>query len=284
MDGGSITAIDALGKGPKPEAVAALSDVVRRAKWSAVRRDALAELARLDEEVADAVSAETGVKLRESAARDDSVPLPGPTTRSAIDALVRHGVLEQADADRALAATRPADDPDAPDGSVLGALYDARRFHWFDAETGTVPNRHDLLIVDLARASAGRFKPEAVLETYEEPAANSKSEEGKYLLQFVHGNRLYRIRPHDLGDWYDVQAVLAIANRALEDAGLAERFVPLKTGGQDVSLIFAPPAALAAAAKELGLELSDDPDQARKEGKAFEEEALKSFREKEVAK
>ena len=51
----------------------------------------------------------------------------------------------------------------------------------------------------------------------------------------------------------------------------------LESEGQTACLVFANPAALRDAAGDLGLALSSDPDSARKQGKAFENQVLQSF-------
>lgn len=279
IDSGTIGEIAAIAESPKPDAIAALSDLVRRAKWGAVRKRALRELAEIDPPLAKTLSTETGIA---PASDDRPAPAPGsaatsrPTTQQAAAALARHGVLEQSELARA-SAMSSADDYE-PEDEIRAALSNVDRYYAFDAETGTVPNRHDLLIIELAAHSAGRFKPEAVLETYEEPSEGaSDREEGKYLVQFIYGGRLYRFQPRDMGDWYDVEAVLVALNRAVADAGLAERFMPLASGDQIAEIVFARPDAFSAAATELGLKLSDDPDEARKSGKAFEDKMLEQM-------
>jgi hypothetical protein len=134
------------------------------------------------------------------------------------------------------------------------------------------------LILDLAKASAGRFKPEAALETYTPDSTDADT--GKYAVEFIHGGKLYRFAPRDLVDWYDMDAVLAAVNRALADGGGAERFVPLASEGQIAELIFAAPDKLQAEAPELGLKISADPDEARRAGKAYEDRVLQELQKK----
>ena len=55
-----------------------------------------------------------------------------------------------------------------PPADGMAFLVVAGRALVFDTETGLVPNRHDLLVLEFARASADRFRPEAVLENYVE--------------------------------------------------------------------------------------------------------------------
>ena len=81
---------------------------------------------------------------------------------------------------------------------------------------------------------------------------------GEYSVQFIHADKLYRLKPPDLGPWYDVESLLAIVDHALHDSGISERFVPLADTGDCVLLIFAEPGALKAAASELDLRLREE--------------------------
>jgi hypothetical protein len=281
IDTGMLSAIETIATAVPPEAAKPmLADLVRTARHRYVRTYALADLKKLDPSLAASVSSETRVALE---------PEPPPTKgkkltpQEAAAVAVRHKLLTQAEADAALAAlARPATRPSSEEGEeersdegsdgVRALLRAARRHAEFDVETGVVPNRHDQLILELAPATAGRFKPEAVLETYTPDGPDADT--GKYAVQFIHGGRLYRFNPRDLGDWYDLDAVLTALNRAFEDARLSDRFTPLAAGGQVAELVFADPSALTAAAPELGLLVSTDPDDARKQGKAYEDQFI----------
>jgi len=61
-------------------------------------------------------------------------------------------------------------------------------------------------------------------------------------------------------------------HRALADVGVADRFVPLQSDGQEAAFIFGRPDAIKAAAQELALTLGQELDAARKSGRAFEEQ------------
>lgn len=281
-DSGTMSAVDVIGKTvDRDAAIELLFDVVRGARAANIRRMALRALNDLDPGAAKRVSTESGVAMPESEV--EKVESPKVDVAKAAAACIRHHVLTQAEADAALAViasratTKRSEDEVYPD-DVEGLFHAAGRYLAFDAETGMVPARHDELIDDIAAASAGRFVPEAALETYTTPS--EESETGTYRVQFIHRGRLYRFAPEDLGDWYDVPAVLVAVDRALLDAQVKERPVALKSGGQDVALIFADPGALKAAAGELGLELEDDADRARREGKEFEDQVIQQMKER----
>jgi hypothetical protein len=133
------------------------------------------------------------------------------------------------------------------------------------------PARHDLLLQEFAKASGGLFNPEAPLERYnsnlpEDPNEPQDSDgpgrwvrvgEGDYEIQFIHGENLYRFAPKDQGRWIDIIAVLNVIDKALEDAGVSERFIPHADSGEMGLFIFAYPAALKNASRELDLPLKE---------------------------
>ena len=285
IDSSTISAVEAIAELPTPASVQALEELARNMKWWAARDCVLTELSKLDPDlaklVAGQIDAQLDVNQPTAAAVDLTVTSRAITADQAADICVRHGFLDRAESNRILAKIRNSLEPSTsedewPAGdTALGFLGAADRFYAFDAETGMVPNRHDLLILDIAENSAGRFKPEAVLEAYR--ADRPDGHTGQYQVQFIHYEHLYRFRPIDLGDWYDVGAVLAAINRALADADERQRFVLLESDGQVVNLVFGDPHAVRAAAGELGLALDDDPDSARRQGQAFETQVLQSL-------
>jgi hypothetical protein len=285
IDGDTMTAVHAIAKAlPAEKAKATLSDLVRSGKWRHMRESALAQLEEIDPASARQLAKETRLNLH---ARDASTNgKPKRTAEELAATCVRHGLLTQTEADAAIkaSANRPKSEHEpAPSADCAeGLFHAANRFLAFDVETGECPNRHDLLLEDFAKASAGLFRPEAILERYNDPQAKSEgwteTGKGKYTVQFIMGPSLYRFEPQDLGDWYDVEAVVAAIHKALADAGISERFVALESGGQDAGFIFARPQALAAAAPELDLTLGKDLDQARKLGTAAEDRILQQLR------
>jgi hypothetical protein len=52
------------------------------------------------------------------------------------------------------------------------------------------------------------------------------------------------------GDYYDTERTTAAINRALQDAGLSERFLAIDTGDQTACFVFGQPDRIAAAAVE----------------------------------
>lgn len=168
-----------------------------------------------------------------------------------------------------LAVRELSQQADLTSPNLFAFLAAAKSALAFDAETGMVPCRHDLLILDLAEASRGRFRPEAVLEILDQE--NEDESESPYTLQFVANNRLYQAEIRNLGDWYDVERVVHLVNAVLSQQGAAERFLPLAVDGQLVELVFADPQLIAGIAAKFHMALGDDYEAAMKSGLQAEE-------------
>jgi hypothetical protein len=180
------------------------------------------------------------------------------------------GVISDAALQRAQTALQaPPDDEEASPPGLFECLLAGGCGLMFDAETGELPCRHDRLLQDFAAASDGVFRPEAVHQEWLQE--DEDDFEGEYLLRFVHHERLYTGRFRNYGDWYDVERMLEIVNRALGDAGLAQRFVAIDTGGQTAAFVFADPAKLGPLAQQFHLPLSDNPAAAMQTGQEFED-------------
>lgn len=158
---------------------------------------------------------------------------------------------------------------------LFDLLCIARRAAAFDVETGELPCRHDKLVADFADISAGKFTPTALLETWQQ--SHDDDFDASYLLQFVCNGRLYRGEIRNLGDWYDVERVVAMMNQALSDAGTAKRFLGLDSDGQVAMFVFADPGLFTPLAKRFHLGLSDNLNGARTKGTEFEERVRKSY-------
>ena len=160
---------------------------------------------------------------------------------------------------------------------MLDVLVAAEAVIMFDAETGEIPCRHDKLIRQFAATSRGLFDPSGVLEQFEFPSPD-QVQDGEYTLSFVHDGRLYTGQLQNNGDWYDVERVVAMVNRALADAGREERFLPLVPEDQTAAFVFGDPALLKPVAEEFHLPLGDDPNAAMKLGRDFEQRAMEALR------
>lgn len=155
----------------------------------------------------------------------------------------------------------PADAPvEGPGPTPLEVLLAGGRVSWFDTETGEFPNHHDALLVELALLSPG------VLEgvTFEERLAGSpggvavgedliadsvdgewgEEPEGSYLLRAYDGSTAYELDAENLGDWYDVDAVVGLLNALAVARGSDVRWLILETGDQTAYVVAGPRAGL----------------------------------------
>jgi hypothetical protein len=154
-------------------------------------------------------------------------------------------------------------------GALKSALDAAGVLTGFDAETGQTPCDHDGLIRQFAKCSRGRFNPECPRQTWLQQGEDDYN--AHYLVQFLYHGRLIRFGAENHGDWYDVEAVHQALNFALETANQRERFIALKSDGQIAEFVFADPAVFLPIAERYGLPLSDDPTEAMRLGKAYEQ-------------
>ncbi len=153
------------------------------------------------------------------------------------------------------------EDPVRPE-SVLRA---AGLLVWFDVETGSFPNQHDILLRELATAAAGDLAG----VVFEEIPPNDSDEGGRYVLNAYADGRRWSVNAENFGDWYDVDAMLRLANALLRDRGSDRRMLLLVSEDQTSEVVVAPRAALGAALQK-GLLYAGDPAVAREVGQAFE--------------
>lgn len=159
---------------------------------------------------------------------------------------------------------------------LIGALAFAEIMVMFDAESGQIPCDHAQLLFDFARASNGKFAPEAPVQFWLRQGEDDY--DGPYIVQFVSDGRLFRCGAENYGDWYDVQAVMNLANFTLTETGHPERFISLESSGQFVSLVFADPAKFLPLAEKYRIPLAEDAAQAMQKGIEFEQRVRESTR------
>lgn len=133
------------------------------------------------------------------------------------------------------------DDDDAPPAAandLRGRLEAAGRLLAFDAETGQFPNEHDHPARELARLCGPAL--DGVL--FAEQPPRDADDPGDYRIDaWVAGERL-STPAENLGDWYDVDAVVGLVNEALRTARSDCRLFVLPAEGQ-VAVVAAGPAA-----------------------------------------
>lgn len=166
-----------------------------------------------------------------------------------------------------------------PAMSLEDALEQANVLMWWDAEAGQMPVGHDDLLTAMAAASNDYFRPRHISEKWLQRDGDEM--DAPYRVQFIHHDKLFRVEARNFGAWYDVEAVIAAANTAMEHTGRPERFIPLNGGDQYAMILFADPKALAPLAKKYGLQLDATADGARQRGLAFEAKVLDSMDAKE---
>ena len=150
---------------------------------------------------------------------------------------------------------------------VCSLLHGQGRLLIFDCEAGPAPVDHTRLIRELMSLCQPVFAVEALSQQQDEDDPPNAD----YQVRIAHGGRSLCFTAHNLGGWYDVGAVLAALNRALEVAGRPERFAALHSGDQSCWVTFLPAEPLRRAAAELSIPLEDDPDASRRCGVAFEQ-------------
>lgn len=196
-----------------------------------------------------------------------SLDLPAPPKPAASDVSVMRQKL--ADAGFPGMADTPAQSFDSADATSMLAV--AGHVYAFDAETDQFPNEHDALL----RKLAPLVQPALADTVFEEQFPDA--EDGPYrLIAYLDGKR-YQMQARNLGDWYDVDAVLLLLNTILADRGRSERFANLHTGDQ-VALVVGGPQTAITSAFESGLLESGDAGEAEQHGKAFEERVLKTLK------
>jgi hypothetical protein len=170
------------------------------------------------------------------------------------------------------AATVNAADVDSDAAETI--LVEAGQAHWFDVESDQFPNEHDSLMRSLALL----VSPELDEAVFEEQAPDEdESDSMPYQLFVYAGGKRYHTQAENLGDWYDIDAVLRLMNAVMEDRKSAARFTSLATEDQTMIIVAAPPAVVAKAAKD-GLLKLGDAGEATRTGKEFEEQVRKTLR------
>jgi hypothetical protein len=150
---------------------------------------------------------------------------PDPTT--VLAELKRGGIVTDVELDTL--APRIAEGEGRED-QVFVVLEAADVLVLFDAESDEVPAPYGPLLQLFKDVSRGVFEPEAVQQTF--TSGEDAGADNEYMVQFIHGERLYTFFPSDLRDWYDVDVVVEACNMALADAGREERFLCAENDGQ----------------------------------------------------
>lgn len=145
----------------------------------------------------------------------------------------------------------------------------------FDTETGVYPNRHDGLLIRLAHLGGGVLAEARFEETAPD---DPRDHESPYRLHaFVDGESL-TAEARNLGDWYDVAAVLGLLNRLLERKESSLRFATLPTDDQTSRVALVPRDGFVEAVRT-GLLRIGSPDAGRRAGIEFEREVRRELKD-----
>lgn len=195
---------------------------------------------------------------------DSEAEQPAPADPQSVKEAI--AALASAGFDR-VGQLNPAQQPSA-DAEWL--LTEAGYIHSFDVETGMFPNEHDGLLRDLAALASPDLDDVFFEEIY------PQQDRGQYRLLAYADGFLYQCEAANYGDWYDVEAVLALLNRLAEDRRLAQRFVVLHSTDQVAPVAVASRGALQVAFDKRWL-VSGQAQQAMESGQAFEAEVIRDL-------
>jgi hypothetical protein len=162
--------------------------------------------------------------------------------------------------------------PATPPLSAEDVLTAYGRVTGFDTETGQWPNEHDGLLAELAALAS----PALDGVVFEEIHQVDHASPDPYILHaYADGNR-YRLAAQNLGDWYDVEAVLGLLNAILVARKSEVRLVTLPTGDQTAAVLAGPRAGIAALVKRRLIAVAA-PGEGEAAGKEFEDQVIEQL-------
>ncbi|WP_224372461.1 hypothetical protein [Hyalangium versicolor] len=178
-------------------------------------------------------------------------PRLSPSLQEAFAVLTRFPSIEARDAwarEKGLLPTEsPVPSSELPPVPLLGRMYQVRRALYFFASRGkrpTAPVRHDVLLVALAWSVRPALQ-DVVFEELAPPEDASLGElVGDYTLRAYADGERFSLTARNLGDYWDMGAVLALLNQVLEARGSPIRFAAEDKPNSVFALLFGPEAAL----------------------------------------
>lgn len=173
-----------------------------------------------------------------------------------------------------LRADAPPSAHEGYEGEPVAATLLAASGHgwWFDAETDQWPNEHD----SLARHLAALVAPELDDIVFAEEPPSVDDETAPYVVHAWSQGRRVSVQAANLGDWWDVDAVVGLVNTLLRERGSTQRVVIESDGGQGGTAVAGDAAALRAAVAE-GLLTAAEPMASYRSGVAFERQVLEAL-------
>ncbi len=124
----------------------------------------------------------------------------------------------------------------------LEALIKAGVAFTFDGESDLVPPPYAKLLERLADFTKGEFAP-----------VDLQQNDGSRRVSFRISDQVFTIRPEDLGDFYDIEAVFSTVNKALAHCRSTRRFLFLDTDDQTLAVVFGEPEPWKLAGSEFGI-------------------------------
>lgn len=143
-----------------------------------------------------------------------------------------------------------------------------------DSEADEIPPPYPAAFAQLSKLSKGEFLPRGLKQV-----SPQDDEEAPPVVTFAVAGHKFTLRPRELGDWFDVEMIIAAANRALELSGSEARFIAMDSGGQNVNLVFGIPSVWNQIATEFALPLGlGNPV---KTGKKYEKHVIDELKRRE---
>lgn len=143
----------------------------------------------------------------------------------------------------------------------------------FDTETGQWPNEHDGLLAELALLARPAF--DGVI--FEEVTPPDPDSDGPYQLRAYADGLRHEVTAENLGDWYDLEAVIGLLNALAIDRKQDVRFVVLPTGDQTATVLAGPRLGILGLVQKKLITIAA-PDDAEAAGKAFEDRVFEELR------
>jgi hypothetical protein len=150
---------------------------------------------------------------------------------------------------------------------VMMLLYKVQRLCRFDCEAGVVPPDYVELLTKLVAIGQPVFNARLFSQQVDDETDESH-------IRFVLENKVHDFTTENIGDWYDVRAVLTGLNKSLAAEQKPERFIMLHTEDQTCAITFAREAEFREVARDLALPLAEDVEAAMKHGQAYEQYVL----------
>jgi hypothetical protein len=190
---------------------------------------------------------------------------PEAETQRALDAFPETGSVVAYLRERGLVSE--ADDVSMQGGAIApeSALEGLGHATRFDTETDQYPNEHDTLLVQLAALAPAALRGVVFEEIVrgtpggvdlgggliadgvtddEGSMIEGDAPEGDYLLHAYDDHARYEVSAENLGDWYDVDAVIGLLNVVAHEHGSDVRWLMLETGDQTAIVVAGPAAGL----------------------------------------